>query len=1049
MKSERVLAIAGLLLLSCASVGSISAQTVESTACAHPLDFPLRAVHVGGNWGGTRQTVERWEADRSEPLIPLDFIEYLRDLHVNWVGFSVALHYEDSMDSTVERAYSKHRNVPTFSDDALRQLIREFRQHGFDVYLTLAFESHEAYAAERPAQRWQLGDPGQPETGVPPDDPMYAPPIKPEFWPWRPDHPDHARFVQEFWSTYTEQALFYARIAQQEGVRIYSLGTETDRLFRTRSAGNYWVNDFGHELRLMTSRVREVYDGLLTYDMHYSTFMDSDESHRLVYDYFWQDLDLDLVGVSAWFPLAESSPSTVMSVETLRHAYEGIIQNYLIPLAVRNSGRPIVFLEYGTIDTVEGPADPSGFPEVAQFVFSDLNENGVDDGRETQANLFHAFFETMDHYPGLVNGAFFWDNWIASNELWQAGYWRKQRNYDFRNKPGEEIVRTQHGRFEQQGAACSEPDAGDPSNFPASALAGQRLTLFAGRDGSPEYITLIFRSGDRFEETRLDQPGTAARPGRYDYQRIGPHKGWLTLDYDDGESCVIAIAFTSATSGTSSHGCSGGSSGRGSFELRVDDIFVPVILTSAGRNNSFFTSELTLTNRGTREATLRYTYKARDGRGSGTATDSLAPGRQTIQSDAIEYLAGLGIPIPNSGNHVGTLRVEVSGSSRVSVVTRTTTDVPEGRAGLAYPGIAQNEGFQEAVYLCGLRQDTQDRSNVAFQNMGAPGDGSITLKTTVYSGEADDTGSHLVGEETLPPGGFHQYNEVLKAFGSPAQGYVKVEKVEGDAPFYAYGVINDNFNSDGSFVFPITESSLVGSSGQTLPVIIETGNFQSELTVTNFSTSEKELDFSFVADAVDTGDDTATFSLRLKAGEQTILPDIVADLRGRNIAGIGPAGRAFVGALFATPAEGDMRGILIGARTGAPDGRGGQYSLFYNGVPYGSASVESAWIYGLQQNAENRSNLALVNTGEIDESSSTFEITIYDGSGDSGPRTRSVTIGAHRWAQINGILDNISQGYVQVRKTSGNNPFITYGVINDGGRPGERSGDGAFLLSQE
>ena len=48
-----------------------------------------------------------------------------------------------------------------------------------------------------------------------------------------------------------------------------------------------------------------------------------------------------------------------------------------------------------------------------------------------------------------------------------------------------------------------------------------------------------------------------------------------------------------------------------------------------------------------------------------------------------------------------------------------------------------------------------------------------------------------------------------------------------------------------------------------------------------------------------------------------------------------------------------------------------------------------------------------------------------------------------------GFWASISQGYVQVTKTSGNNPFVTYGVINDGGRPGERSGDGAFLLSQE
>ena len=478
-------------------------------------------------------------------------------------------------------------------------------------------------------------------------------------------------------------------------------------------------------------------------------------------------------------------------------------------------------------------------------------------------------------------------------------------------------------------------------------------------------------------------------------------------------------------------------------------LFVPVILTSAGRNNAFFTSELTLTNRGSEEATLHYTYTARSGGGNGTATDRLAPGRQRIKSDAIGYLQSLGIPIPNSGNRIGTLRVEISGSSEVSVVTRTTTAVPDGRAGLSYPGIAEEEGFQEAVYLCGLRQNRQDRSNVAFQHMGAPGEGSITLKTTVFSGEAGDTSPHDLGEMTLQPGGFHQYSGLLGRLGSPAQGYVKVEKVDGEAPFYAYGVINDNFNSDGSFVFPLTESSLVGRSGQTLPVIIETGTFQSELTLTNFSASDKQVDFSFGTDPAEPGGDTATFSLRLKAGEQSILPNLMSWLRQQGVAGIGPAGRAFVRALFATPAEGDMSGIVIGARTGSPDKRGGQYSLFYNGVPYGSASIETAWIYGLQQNTENRSNLALVNTGEIDDSSITLEITIYDGSGDRQPRTKSVTLGPRRWTQENGILGKFSQGYVQVTKTSGNNPFVTYGVINDGGRPGERSGDGAFLLSQE
>ena len=87
-----------------------------------------------------------------------DFVTHLRELHIDWVGISVALHYDDSMDSTVERAYDTWRDVPTWEDDVLRQLLREFRALGIDVYLTLAFESHEAYRSARPAERWQLGD---------------------------------------------------------------------------------------------------------------------------------------------------------------------------------------------------------------------------------------------------------------------------------------------------------------------------------------------------------------------------------------------------------------------------------------------------------------------------------------------------------------------------------------------------------------------------------------------------------------------------------------------------------------------------------------------------------------------------------------------------------------------------------------------------------------------------------------------------------------------------------------------------------------------------
>ena len=388
------------------------------SACAVALDRPLRAIHIAGNWGTNRKTVAAWDPD-NESLIPPDYIEYLKNLHVNWVGISVALHYSDSMDSTVERAYSSDLNVPTFSDDVLRQLIREFRENDFSVYLTLAFESHEARVSQRPVKRNLLGDPGDPATGVP--HPPLSPPILPEFWPWRPTHPDHNRFVAEFWETYTQRAVHFAKIAQDEGVSMYSLGTETDRLFRTRSRGDYYVNDFDHELRSMVGSVRAVYEGLLTYDMHYSGVMFSitDLWYGWGWRFLWEDLDLDVVGVSAWFPLSESTPSEVMSVESLTEAYEKIFDDYVYPIAELNTGRPIVFTEYGSMDTVSAPAAPGATDRQRELMeHVDSNDNGVDDGRETQANVFQALFDTMDKHPGIVHGAFFWDNWIASDALW-------------------------------------------------------------------------------------------------------------------------------------------------------------------------------------------------------------------------------------------------------------------------------------------------------------------------------------------------------------------------------------------------------------------------------------------------------------------------------------------------------------------------------------------------------------------------------------------------------------------------------------------------------
>ena len=210
---------------------------------------------------------------------------------------------------------------------------------------------------------------------------------------------------------------------------------------------------------------------------------------------------------------------------------------------------------------------------------------------------------------------------------------------------------------------------------------------------------------------------------------------------------------------------------------------------------------------------------------------------------------------------------------------------------------------------------------MAFQNMGESGDGSITLRTTVFSGDVDGGDPRVLEDVTLAPGGFHQYSGLLEAAGF-TQGYARVERVSGKAPFYAYGVINDQVNSDGSFVSAVRESSLAGATGQTLPVIVETNVFTSELMVTNFSDVPKTERFRFRAEAVETPDKTATVEWTFQPGQQVVVPNVVDIMRKMGTPGIGPSGQTFAGALFATVAEGDMSGIAIGARTSSPGGGG-------------------------------------------------------------------------------------------------------------------------------
>lgn len=488
----------------------------------------------------------------------------------------------------------------------------------------------------------------------------------------------------------------------------------------------------------------------------------------------------------------------------------------------------------------------------------------------------------------------------------------------------------------------------------------------------------------------------------------------------------------------------------------VAEYFVPVVLVASGAGGSLFSSEITLTNRSAAAAVVSLDYTASAGGGSGSLPDvlTLEPGRQTTIADVIAFLRAKGLGLAESGTRLGTMRVTMRGipAEDAAVTLRTATPVPGppepaiGRAGLAYAGVPQSRLLTTSATLCGLRRNASDRSNIAVQNAGRASGGDVTLRITVFSG---DTGETVSTEEvTLGPGEFRQ---TALPGTADLQAFARVERIAGAAPFYAYGVVNDNPTSDGSFVAPVAAESVGGSGGVTLPVVVEASVFSTEVVLTNVSTTARTLQLVYYSEVINGG--SATLQLSLPAGQQRIIPGFVQFLRASGAAGVGPAGPSFVGPLVVSGANGDNSGIVVTARTSNPSPTGsGALGLFYAGVPFGSSFKTIAFLSGLRQDEENRSNLAIVNTGENDPLGLSVEIEVFDGATGAKAGERTVDVGFRRLVQINRVLSELTagtaSGWARLTKISGANSFLTYAVINDGKEAGARTGDGAFVAGE-
>ncbi len=485
----------------------------------------------------------------------------------------------------------------------------------------------------------------------------------------------------------------------------------------------------------------------------------------------------------------------------------------------------------------------------------------------------------------------------------------------------------------------------------------------------------------------------------------------------------------------------------------------PVVLDVYGAGGSHYTSDLVAANRGATDVTLllRFAQTPAPSSPGPVVARSLGAGRQLYVPDVIAFLNENGYALPTDGSaKLGTLFATFVGAAdplAVYVGSRTSTPNPNASVGGSFgtfsAGAPTGGAESGDAWVYGLRENVQFRSNLALVH--APGaatgvaSGPVTLEVQLYDGDSGaPVGAPLV--QTLQPGQFFQYNRVLALTPTGVtNGYARVRLTDGADRFIAYGVVNDGGStgggtSDGSFLPANATDGLV-------PIVLDlpgATHYSSDLTLTNPTSSPVTVTLTYTAAVVApfSGLGSGTKTVTLSARQQLVQSNAIDFLRSLGLA---------------IPATGSQGGTLLvsGApalvRTSNPNPDttvGGSFGVAYPAVAASARATAEAWVYGLRQDANARTNLAIADARAGSGTPVTYVVDVFDAdNAASAPVTLTVTLTGGQWKQFDTVLAGagITHGFARVRPSAGTSDFVVYGVVNDGPTAGSRTSDGSYV----
>ena len=253
----------------------------------------------------------------------------------------------------------------------------------------------------------------------------------------------------------------------------------------------------------------------------------------------------------------------------------------------------------------------------------------------------------------------------------------------------------------------------------------------------------------------------------------------------------------------------------GSFILAVDPatatrstVTVPSVV-EAGT----YRTELTVTNVGSTDRSVVATLLC-SGCPPGAATGFVVPAKgQHFLDDFISIIRS-GYPSIPDPLGVGVVTISESGGGTedtqdVVAVARTSSVVAgQGAFGVAYPAVRAAQGAPYTAWISAARQNTTNRTNLAFVNLGDLDSSTINIHLDIYDGNTGTLAQSVDDPQLagIPAGGFVQINAFLSTYAPDVtNAYVKITRAAGVNGFAAYGVVNDGAvpgarTGDGAYV---------------------------------------------------------------------------------------------------------------------------------------------------------------------------------------------------------------------------------------------------------